>query len=142
VVHWPRFEWPAVGSSYNEFFVCGLVIMGAFVVVKSKSALMALLTIGFIGYCIAIIYAIGSGPDLAITQVLVETVTVILTVFLISQIPLRKTKTGFLKSGKRFILAASIGVIVLFVGLVSMQSEMKSQMLPDFFRQASLPLAH
>jgi multicomponent Na+:H+ antiporter subunit A len=65
-----------------------LLILGAglFAIITS-SRLAAAMALGAVGYGIAMIYVIYSAPDLAITQILVETLTVIIFVLVVYRLP-------------------------------------------------------
>ncbi len=65
-----------------------LFILGAglFAIITS-SRLAAAMALGAVGYGIALIYVIYSAPDLAITQILVETLTVIIFVLVVYRLP-------------------------------------------------------
>ena len=64
-----------------------LMCVSAFAAVLAKSRLAAILSLGGVGYSVALVFAIYGAPDLAITQLLVETLTVILFSFVILKLP-------------------------------------------------------
>ncbi len=72
---------------YDEVLLIVVMIIAGFSVIKIKSRLGAVIALGVIGYVIALLYILYGAPDLAITQILVETLTVILFVFVIYHLP-------------------------------------------------------
>lgn len=74
-----------------------MLSVSAIAAVRAKSRLSAILCLGDVGYSVAILFATFSAPDLAITQLLVETLTVVLFSFVILKLPqmrkLSKPKT-------------------------------------------------
>lgn len=55
--------------------------------IRSKSTIMAILAMGGVGYGTALLFALFGAPDLALTQVLVETLTLVLFSLVIRQLP-------------------------------------------------------
>jgi len=72
---------------YDEVLLIFIMLIAGFSVIKIKSRLGAVIALGVIGYSIALLYVLYGAPDLAITQILVETLTVILFVFVIYHLP-------------------------------------------------------
>ncbi|RPJ33684.1 MAG: DUF4040 domain-containing protein [Verrucomicrobiaceae bacterium] len=90
----------ATARVYEEFTTLSKVPLGVFetmtvlvmavsalAAVRSKSRLAAILSLGGVGYSVAFIFAAYGAPDLAITQLLVETLTVVLFSFVILKLP-------------------------------------------------------
>jgi multicomponent Na+:H+ antiporter subunit A len=64
-----------------------LMSASAFAAVLSQSRLAAILCLGGVGYSVALLFVAFGAPDLAITQLLVETLTVVMFSFVILKIP-------------------------------------------------------
>jgi multicomponent Na+:H+ antiporter subunit A len=64
-----------------------LMCVSAFAAVLAKSRLAAILSLGGVGYSVALLFTVYGAPDLAITQLLVETLTVVLFSFVILKLP-------------------------------------------------------
>ncbi|PYG04465.1 MULTISPECIES: putative monovalent cation/H+ antiporter subunit A [unclassified Thioalkalivibrio] len=75
----------------HEWVIAALVALAALFVATTNSRLAAVASLGIIGFGVSLIYVFFSAPDLGITQVLVETLTVILLVLVLFRLP------GFLK---------------------------------------------
>jgi len=75
-----EFSWPTMVVALMMFFAIGLAI-------TAKKRLTALIALGVIGYGVALIFAVYSAPDLAITQILVETLTVALFAWVVYKLP-------------------------------------------------------
>ncbi len=63
------------------------MIGAAIAAVLAQSRLTTLLCLGFVGFGVALLFALLSAPDLAITQVLVETLIVVLFMFVVYKLP-------------------------------------------------------
>jgi len=67
--------------------IAALIIAGIIGAVHSRSRLTAIASLGVVGYGVALIYSVYGAPDLAITQFLIETLTVILFVLVFYHLP-------------------------------------------------------
>ena len=73
-----------------DILIAGLVIImtiAAIVSVVAHSYMTVLVALGTIGFGVALIFVYYGAPDLAITQLLVETLTVVLFMFVILRLP-------------------------------------------------------
>lgn len=68
--------------------VVGVVIVAAVILAtRARRRLKAVLLVGFTGYSVAFLFVLHGAPDLALTQVLVETVTLVVMVLVIRRLP-------------------------------------------------------
>lgn len=67
--------------------LCLLMCISAVVTVISSKRLSSLIALGVVGYGIALLFAYYSAPDLAITQILVESLTLVLFMFVVYRLP-------------------------------------------------------
>ncbi|MFV8836048.1 putative monovalent cation/H+ antiporter subunit A [Aquisalimonas sp.] len=70
-----------------EAVIAALVVAGALFASVTSSRLGAVATLGIVGFGIALIYVLFSAPDLGTTQIMVETLTVILLVLVLFRLP-------------------------------------------------------
>jgi multicomponent Na+:H+ antiporter subunit A len=84
-------DWPTsisfTGVPFYAWVIAAVMIGGTFMAVFSSGRLTAVAGLGAIGFGIAALYVVFSAPDLAITQVLVETLTVVILLFVIRHLP-------------------------------------------------------
>lgn len=76
-----------VAPGFYETMVVLLMSASAIAAVRAKSRLAAILCLGGVGYSVAFLFVAYGAPDLAITQLLVETLTVVLFSFVILKLP-------------------------------------------------------
>jgi multicomponent Na+:H+ antiporter subunit A len=76
-----------VPLKFFETMVVILMSVSAFAAVRARSRLGAILCLGGVGYSVAFLFVAYGAPDLAITQLLVETLTVVLFSFVILKLP-------------------------------------------------------
>lgn len=112
-------------ASYDLLMVGIVIIMivAAVVAVSSRSYIKVLAALGVVGFGVALIFAYFGAPDLAITQLLVETLTVVLFMFVVLRLPplksISKTRTRL----RDAILASAFGglITVLLIQAVNIQ---------------------
>ncbi|CAN5595680.1 putative monovalent cation/H+ antiporter subunit A [soil metagenome] len=117
-----------------------LIMVAAVAAVRSRSRLGAVAALGVAGYGVAIVYLTFGAPDLAMTQVLIETLTVIVFVLVLYHLPLM----GDLPRGGRVRDAA---VSLAFGGMMSLLvlaalTQAGRETISQFFLDRSLPDAH
>lgn len=83
------FEFSKLRSPLVPVIGAAMVIAAIYAAI-SKSRIGALVSLGLVGYGVAMIFAVYSAPDLAITQILVETLSVVLFAWLIFGLPVGK----------------------------------------------------
>jgi multicomponent Na+:H+ antiporter subunit A len=118
-----------------------LILAAAFAAIRSRSRLGAIAALGVTGYSVALIFLIFGAPDLAMTQFLVESLTVILFVFAFYHLPHFKIITP---SGTR-ILHAVISLVAGGLMTALVLSAVEVSLFPsisEYFARQSLPLAH
>lgn len=109
-----------------DILIIGLVfimIVAALVAVVSNSYITVLVALGVVGFGIAVIFAYYGAPDLAITQLLVEVLTVVLFMFVVLRLPPLKTISGKLTRLRDAVVASLFGglITVLLLKAVNIQ---------------------
>lgn len=77
----------AIANSPVEVLLALIVIVAAIAVTRARRRMAAVLLLGAVGYGVAGVYVSFGAPDLALTQLLVETFTVALFAFVLSRLP-------------------------------------------------------
>jgi multicomponent Na+:H+ antiporter subunit A len=115
-----------------------LIAVSAFLITMTGSRMAAVVLLGVTGYGIALVYMFYGGIDLAITQILIETLTVILFVLVIRKLPKFKTLSSIPSRMRDISIAVFFGVVMtgltLKAGIVNM-----SDPISEFFVEKSLP---
>ena len=124
-----------------EAVVAVLIVAAALLAAVARTTMTAALSLGAVGYGVALIYALFGAPDLAMTQFAVETLTVVIFVLVFSQL------RGFGDLSSRAVkirdaaVAAAAGTViatlVLFIGASGTTSR-----LSPFFVDAAPKLGH
>lgn len=104
----------------------------------ARSRIVALLCAGGAGLGVALVFAFYSAPDLALTQLLIETLTVILFALAFHRLPAFHRYSTKLKCSKDALIAGFFGLLMTLLTLVAATTSAPSH-VADFFREASLP---
>lgn len=95
-----------------------LLVISVFMVLTAKTRMTAIIALGGVGYSVALFFVIFKAPDLALTQLVIETITVAL--FLLAFYHLPKLKNHGETKGFRlgnFIIAAGVGIMMTLLAL-------------------------
>ena len=96
-----------------------LVILGlAVAVTRVQRGLTAVLMVGGVGYAIAVLFVLRGAPDLALTQILVESVTLLAGLLVLTRLPdtaLYQSRKG---NGFRFAIAVASGALMAALALI------------------------
>jgi multicomponent Na+:H+ antiporter subunit A len=121
-----------------EIVILALVATAIVILFRTDSRLIVVATIGIIGYSIALAYTLFSAPDVAITQFLAETLTLILLVLIMHQLP-RITFKKYAVPKIGLFISAIFGVIMSVVTLIMLSKEIDPE-VRKYFLESSVPL--
>ena len=118
--------------------VLGLIILICTgLAMTSQRRLTAIVSMGGIGYSIAAFYVLLGAPDLALTQVIVETLSVILFVFLLHEVPLLRSERQFWPNqGVALLISIGVGVVISVLTWQALLSEI-SPSISSYFGENS-----
>lgn len=124
-----------------ELGVAVLIMLAALAAARATTTMMAVLSLGTVGYGVALLYVLYGAPDLAATQFAVETLTVVLFVLVFYQ--LRGFDDGSTRRSRirDAIVAGSVGASIAFLIAVTAASGVTSR-LAGYFVEAAPALAH
>jgi multicomponent Na+:H+ antiporter subunit A len=99
----------------------GTIVVGATIaLVRSERRFAAVILLGAVGYGVAGLFMVQGAPDLALTQLLVETLTLVLFVLVLRHLPERfRSVPWSLGQPARIAVAAAVGLFVAGFGLVA-----------------------
>ncbi len=101
---------------WSEILLALLTMVGALAALASRSRLSAIALLGITGLLIAVLFALYSAPDLAITQVMVEALTVILLVLVFHRLPaFTGLRANLARQGDALIALATGAIMAGFV---------------------------
>lgn len=115
-------EFPVINDfgSIQVWAIGFLMLVAVVAAVRSTTRLTALISLGVVGYGVAFLFAQYSAPDLAITQILVETLTVALFAWVVFQLPGLSIKDARKHRYLDATVALCCGVMITLLTLKSM----------------------
>lgn len=136
-------EFNADFSSLSVYVIAIVLLIStsAVFVTITGSRMAAVVLLGVTGYGIALIYLIYSGIDLAITQLLVETLMLILFVLVIWRLPRFRKLSSRNTRIRDLIIALFTGVVMTGLTLKAGQLELNPS-VSEFFKENSLTKAY
>jgi len=122
----------------HEAVIAFVLVSAALAAISLQSRLGAVASLGAVGFSIALLYVLFSAPDLSITQVLVETLTVIMLVLVLFRLPgflrLTETRTRLVDA----LIGITVGAMVSAL-LLSVLAGRYHQSISEYFIAESVP---
>jgi multicomponent Na+:H+ antiporter subunit A len=132
-------RWTSV--ELHEGVLAALIVAAALSAAFARSTMAAVLSLGTVGYGLALMYALMGAPDLAMTQFAVETLTVVIFVLVFSQLRGSGDRSSRLVKARDALVALAAGglvtLLVLFIGASGTTSRVSA-----FLTEAAPRLAH
>ncbi len=127
----PQFSVNDLVWYWYEVLLAAGVVSGAAITIFTTSRLAAAAALGLTGTSITLLLAVFSAPDLAITLVMVETLTVILLVLVLHKLPkfgrLRSTQQRIRDGGLAILAGGMMTALVLASFGLNLPSDVASQ---------------
>ncbi|GKV68297.1 Na+/H+ antiporter subunit A [Sporosarcina sp. NCCP-2716] len=103
----------------NEYVLIAVMMTAAIAVLFAKSRLIAILLNGVLGFTVAFLFVVLRAPDLALTQIVVETVTTVLFLLTFRFLPdWKKERTAKRTKVINASIAAATGMLVIVMALI------------------------
>lgn len=136
-IHWNfDLDW-----KFYEIITVAMLIVGAVAAALTHSRLGAVAYMGSVGFTVALIFILFSAPDLGITQILVETLTVILMVLVLFRLPSFANISTVPERLRDAAVAILTGALITLLIMVTIDVQMFTP-ISDFMIENSVPLAH
>lgn len=113
--------------------VCALACIAAIFVVSARHRMKAVLIMAFVGYAIALIFVFQGAPDLALTQVVVESVSLVVFVLVMRRLPLYFSDRPWTASRiSRVLLGTMVGVTTALLGWFAATARIHEPVTVDY----------
>ena len=110
-------------DSATQVGIVALAGVAAFVAARSRSRINAVLALGVVGTAISLLYMTYGAPDLALTQMLVEVVSLVVFVLVLRSLPQNFSVRSFaISRWARIGLAGVLGIVVTGATIVATQA--------------------
>ena len=140
---YPHIDWTHLSEQHFDFEVqeitlAALILSAAVMAIRASSRLTAIVSLGVVGYAVALLYVNFGAPDLAMTQFAIETLTVILFVLVLYRLP-RFTSFSDGATRIRDACVAIAGGTVMALLVLSVTAHPVESRLTPYFTEHSLP---
>lgn len=126
--------------TWKHTALCGLILVGTVLVAGTRSRIAAIAALGVVGIGTALIFIFFGAPDVAITQLLVETLVVVLVAVAMLRLPRLDDGPRLFRPGHA-VLAIGVGAVVSAT-LLAVLSAPLDRRLTDYFEITSWPEAY
>ncbi len=127
-------------TPFGAILVAALLV-GAFAVTQFRSRVAAVASLGVVGYSIALLFLLHGAPDLAMTQFLFETLSVLIFLRILWGLPKLVERSSTASKVRDAILAGTVGLLMTMLVLVATSNQF-SDPISSFYRAASYIEAH
>ncbi|MGC3954252.1 MAG: Na+/H+ antiporter subunit A [Propionicimonas sp.] len=132
-------QWPAVylADHWGQVAIGVLMIAAALLAANTRGRLRAVLLLGVTGYGTALLFLLHGAPDLALTQLLVETITLLVFLLVLRKLPKYFTERP-LQSTRwwRVVISAATGLMVSLLAILALGSRIATPVSEDFYEAA------
>ncbi|MCB5292291.1 Na+/H+ antiporter subunit A [Arthrobacter sp. SO3] len=109
------------------------IVIGALAAVRANKRFLAVLMVSVTGYGIALMFALQGAPDLALTQMLVETIILVAFVLAMRSLPAElRDRTGGRYRVIRVIIGAAFGITMVFVAIYALGARVAAPVSLEF----------
>jgi multicomponent Na+:H+ antiporter subunit A len=130
-----------VTPRWHEFLLAAAILAGIVTAVRTTSRLTAVAALGVVGLGMALLFAWLGAPDLAMTQLAVETLTVILLVLVLHHLPDFSQLTPRRGRLRDAVVALAAGSFMMLL-VLSVHTTNSDSSLARYFLEHARPLAH
>lgn len=124
----------------HEVLIAIVMAIAAVATIFVTNRIAAILVVGVVGYGLAILFVLYSAPDLALTQLIVETVTVALFLLCFYHLPnLTKRTESIAHRGMNALISVGFGALMLVISISAYNSQFFST-ISDYFTENAYKL--
>jgi len=128
---WPRHA-RAWDTSLQAVVAAGIVVAAVFAV-RALRRLTAMVLVGISGYGVAVLFVLHGAPDLALTQFLVETATIVMVVLVLRRLPAKFSERPIRTSRiGRIAIGVAVGVVAAAMAFVAVGGRQAVPVSVDF----------
>lgn len=139
---WPRAPvWPA-NVPFHELAVVLLAMLGIGGVLAANNRLTAIVALGIQGFCVALLFLLFGAPDLAFTQFMIETLSVVILALAMTRLKLTPRDHRSLREKIPDVVIAIACGLGFALYLLRVTQGRFDTALTDFFNLYSKTIAH
>lgn len=126
-------DYPAQGA------IAIIMSVAAVTATRTAKRFAAVVVVGVTGYGMSVLFAMQGAPDLALTQILVETITLVVFILVLRRLPSRigQVHTG-MQRGLRAVIGVVVGVVMAGVAAIALGARSATPISEKFPELAKL----
>lgn len=117
---------------FIDITICLALVIGAITACASSTRLVAIAALGVTGVGVTLLFALYSAPDLAITQFLVETLSVILLLFAFQKLPRLKNYNSRAGHARDILFSVTFGAVITMLLIMAMNYQIAPSISPYY----------
>jgi multicomponent Na+:H+ antiporter subunit A len=122
--------------------VLGVAVVGALAVTAAPSHISGVLTLSILGFMVAVFYILGSAPDLALNQLVVETLVLVIFLLVLDKLPAFYGTIDRAKATRDAVVAGAVGLTVAVTVLLSTAGTPDDVVAQYFVENGGVPAEH
>ncbi len=119
-----------------------VAVVGAGAVSIAPSHVAGVLTLSILGFMVALFYVLASAPDLALTQLVIETLVLVIFLLVLDKLPAFYSEIRRTRAARDAVFAGVVGITVFVTVLVSTASRPNDTIASFFVKRAPVPTEH
>ena len=141
-VAFPAFGLGAISVTLPLFLVLVVAVLAAVAVDVAPSHVAGVLTLSILGFMVAIFYILADAPDLALTQLVIETLVLVIFLLVLDKLPAFYGEASRLKTASDAVIASLVGVTVFVTVILSTAATPDDVIARYFIERAGVPETH
>ena len=136
---------PALGGvevAVPVVLVLFVAVVGAVAVVAAPSHVAGVLTLSILGFMVAVFYVLASAPDLALTQLVVETLVLVIFLLVLDKLPAYYGEIERRRAVGDVLVAGTVGVTVFLTVMLATAGRPDDPIFRFFIERAPVPAEH
>jgi len=136
---------PALGGidvAIPLVLVLFVAVVGAVAVVAAPSHVAGVLTLSILGFMIAVFFVLAAAPDLALTQLVVETLLLVIFLLVIDRLPAYYGDVRRDRALVDVLVAGTVGVTVFLTVMLATAGRPDDPIFRYFVERAPVPAEH
>ena len=133
LIRTPMPDLPAWSTGPGDWAAAGLIIAGGIAATVVRERIAAVLCLGAVGYGMALIFMLQGAPDLALTQVCIDTLGAVVFVLVLRRLPNRfEDRATRIGRNVRLVVSGLVGIFVFVFILVAVGVRTETPVSEEF----------
>jgi multicomponent Na+:H+ antiporter subunit A len=128
----------ALSNSITVFIVLATSVASAYAILRSDTYISSVLTLSILGFMVSIFYLLMDAPDLVMTQLVVESLSLIIFLMVLNRLPEYSRHVEFSRKFRDILIAGAGGLLVFLSTLYSTSVETPGK-TAEYFIENALP---